>query len=120
MDNLMWDRDLLRWVFDFDYVWEVYKPAAKRKYGYYVLPVLYGDRLAARLDPAFDLKTRVLTINHWWWEEGIEPDGAMEGALVECFDQFTRYLSASEVRVGEEPGHDQSLAWMRGLHDYAV
>ena len=64
LDNLTWDRDLLRWVFDFDYVWEVYKPAAKRRYGFYVLPVLYGDRLVARFDPAFDRKTRVLTINH--------------------------------------------------------
>jgi uncharacterized protein YcaQ len=120
LDNLMWDRNLLRWVFDFDYVWEVYKPAAKRKYGYYVLPVLYGDRLVARFDPAFDRKTRVLTISHWWWEEGIEPDGAMEGALVECFDQFTRYLSTSEVCVGEEQEDGQILAWLRGLLDYAV
>jgi uncharacterized protein YcaQ len=117
---MMWDRDLLRWVFDFDYVWEVYKPAANRKYGYYVLPVLYGDRLVARFDPAFDKKTRVLAISQWWWEEGVEPDGAMEGALVECFDQFARYLSASKVRVGEEPANDHSLAWMRGLHGYAV
>jgi uncharacterized protein YcaQ len=120
LDNLMWDRDLLRWVFNFDYVWEVYKPAAKRKYGYYVLPVLYGDRLVARFDPSFDKKTRVLTVSHWWWEEGIEPDGVMDAALVECFDQFARYLSASEVRVGEDQAHDQSLAWVRGLHDYAV
>ncbi len=52
LDNLMWDRNLLEKVFDFAYSWEVYLPAAKRHYGYYVLPVLYSDRLVARLDPA--------------------------------------------------------------------
>ena len=66
LDNFVWDRSLLRWVFDFDYVWEVYKPAAKRKYGYYVLPVICGDRFVARFDPAFDKKTRELTITNWW------------------------------------------------------
>ena len=44
LDNLIWDRDLIRWLFDFDYTWEVYKPAEQRQYGHYVLPVLYGDR----------------------------------------------------------------------------
>jgi uncharacterized protein YcaQ len=117
MDNLMWDRDLLRWVFDFDYVWEVYKPAAKRRYGYYVLPVLYGDRMVARFDPSFDRNARVLTISNWWWEEGIEPDGTMEGALVECFAQFACYLSASEVRVGDELTDRQDFPWMRGIQD---
>jgi uncharacterized protein YcaQ len=92
LDNLMWDRDLLRWVFDFDYVWEVYKPAAQRKYGYYVLPVLYGDRFVARFDPAFDRKARHLTIRNWWWEEGIEPDEEMATAVQSCLEQFTRYL----------------------------
>jgi uncharacterized protein YcaQ len=46
----------------------VYKPAARRKYGYYVLPVIYGDRFVARLDPGFDKKTRALTITNWWSE----------------------------------------------------
>ncbi len=120
LDNLMWDRDLLRWVFGFDFAWEVYKPAAKRTYGFYVLPVLYGDRMVARFEPAFDSNTRTLTINRWWWEEGIEPDGVMEGELVECFDQFARYLSASEVHAGGEQAGDPSLAWMRGLPNFST
>ena len=45
LDNLMWDLNLVEKLFDFQYAWEVYKPAGKRDYGYYVLPVLYGDRL---------------------------------------------------------------------------
>ncbi|MBN1136622.1 MAG: YcaQ family DNA glycosylase [Anaerolineae bacterium] len=100
LDNIMWDRDLLRLVFDFDYVWEVYKPVAQRKYGYYVLPVIYGDRFVARFDPAFDKKTRELTIANWWWEEGIRPDEAMQAAILGCFRDFMRYLDANRLWLG--------------------
>jgi uncharacterized protein YcaQ len=120
LDNLMWDRDLVRWVFDFDYVWEVYKPPSKRKYGFYVLPVLCGDRFVARFEPKFESKTRVLTINNWWWEEGIEPDGVMDAALVECFDGFARYLSGSEVHVGEAVAGNQTLHWAGGLGEHGA
>jgi uncharacterized protein YcaQ len=101
LDNLMWDRALLRWVFDFDYVWEVYKPAAQRRYGYYVLPVLYGDRFIARFDPAFDKRKRELTIANWWWEAGVTPDEATQAALAGCFREFLRYLGAERLRLGE-------------------
>jgi len=100
LDNIMWDRDLLRLVFDFDYVWEVYKPVVQRKYGYYVLPVIYGDRFVARFDPAFDKKSRELTIANWWWEEAIQPDEAMQAAICDCLWQFMRYLDASRLRLG--------------------
>src|ERR1051325_635392 len=50
LDPLLWDRDLVRHVFDFEYVWEVYKPAHQRKWGWYVCPILHRDRLIARLD----------------------------------------------------------------------
>jgi uncharacterized protein YcaQ len=112
LDNFMWDRDLLRWLFDFDYVWEVYKPVAKRKYGYYVLPVLYGDRFVARFDPAFDKKTRVLSIKNWWWEAGVEPDPAMQAALVRCFRDFASYLDASQLGLGEQVANGESLSWI--------
>lgn len=104
LDNLIWDRDLIRWVFDFDYVWEVYKPAGQRKYGHYVLPVLYGDRFIARVEPIFDRKARVLTIVNWWWEAGVEPDEAMIAALAECTAAFGSYLGAGEIRLGEAAG----------------
>lgn len=50
LDPLIWDRDLVRHAFEFDYVWEVYKPAAQRRWGWYVLPLLYRDRLVGRFD----------------------------------------------------------------------
>ncbi|HET9000146.1 MAG TPA: crosslink repair DNA glycosylase YcaQ family protein, partial [bacterium] len=70
LDNLMWDSNLIEMVFDFFYTWEVYKPASKRTWGYYVLPVLVGDRLVARVDPAFDKKAKLFSIQNWWWEKG--------------------------------------------------
>ena len=62
LDNLMWDLNLVEMLFGFQYAWEVYKPADKRDYGYNLLPVLYGDRLAARLDPEFDRAGKVLPL----------------------------------------------------------
>jgi len=112
LDNLTWQRDMLRWVFDFDYTWEVYKPAAQRQYGYYVLPVLCGDRFVARFEPTFDKKTRVLTIANWWWEESVRPNDAMQAALADCLGEFARYLDASQVRLGEKVAGEKSLEWM--------
>jgi len=109
LDNLIWDRDLVRWLFDFDYTWEVYKPAAQRKYGHYVLPVLYGDRFVARVEPIFDRKARVLTIVNWWWETDVEPDDALVTALAECLAAFGRYLGAEGIRPGEAAESDGVL-----------
>jgi uncharacterized protein YcaQ len=112
LDNIMWDRDLLRWIFEFDYIWEVYKPAAKRLYGYYVLPVIYDDRFIARFDPAFDKKTRKLTITNWWWEEDVQLGESLEAALVICFQDFVHYLDAGEIWLGEKVVGDKSLQWL--------
>ncbi len=73
LDPLCWDRDLLRRLFDFDYVWEVYVPQPKRRWGYYVLPILYGDRLVGRIEPRLDRKSKTLRIVGLWWEPGFDP-----------------------------------------------
>jgi uncharacterized protein YcaQ len=116
LDNLMWDRNLLRWIFDFDYVWEVYKPAAKRVYGYYVLPVIYGDRFIARFDPALDKKAGTLTVNNWWWEDGVQVDEPMEAALIACFRDFMGYLGAPQIQIGREIVRESTLNWMSCLN----
>jgi uncharacterized protein YcaQ len=115
LDNLIWDRDLIRWLFDFDYTWEVYKPAAQRKYGHYVLPVLYGDRFVARVEPIYDRKARVLTLANWWWEADSSPDDAMSAALTECLTEFGRYLGASGIRLGEAIAGDAVLRRVAAL-----
>jgi uncharacterized protein YcaQ len=73
LDPLCWDRDLLRAIFDFDYVWEVYVPAARRRWGYYVLPILFGDRLVGRIEPRFDRPARAVRVLGAWWEPGFDP-----------------------------------------------
>jgi uncharacterized protein YcaQ len=75
LDPLNWDRDLLRRLFDFDYVWEVYVPAARRRWGYYVLPLLYGDRLVGRIEPRIDRRAGTLRVIGLWWQPGFDPLG---------------------------------------------
>ena len=105
LDNLLWDRRLIEELFDFTYVWEVYKPAAERLYGYYVLPVLYGDRFVARFEPTFDAESETLTIEGWWWEPDVQPDATMQAALIEGVQNFMRYVGADELRI-EAPDLD--------------
>lgn len=59
-------------LFDFEYLWEVYKPENKRRWGYYVLPVLLGDKLVGRIEPRFDKRKKELVIARAWWEKGVE------------------------------------------------
>jgi uncharacterized protein YcaQ len=73
LDPLIWDRDFLRRCYDFDYVWEVYVPATKRRWGYYVLPILFGDRLVGRIEPRIDRAADTLRIVGAWWEDGFDP-----------------------------------------------
>jgi uncharacterized protein YcaQ len=73
LDPFVWDRGLLRELFDFDYVWEVYVPAAKRRWGYYVLPILFGDRLVGRIEPRRDKTSPDLRILNVWFEDGFSP-----------------------------------------------
>ena len=66
LDPLLWDRNLVRHIFDFDYVWEVYKPAKDRKWGWYVCPLLHRDRLIGRIDAHVDKGT--LNVRKLWLE----------------------------------------------------
>lgn len=97
LDNLLWDRTMIKSIFDFDYSWEVYLPVNKRKYGYYVLPVLYNNRFVARFEPEMYRGERELRIKEWWWEEDITLTEELEFALKEAFNQFCNYLGAENV-----------------------
>lgn len=84
-------------LFDFEYLWEVYKPAAKRRWGYYTLPILYGDRLVARLDPKLDRATRTLAINGFWLEDGATAKDP----------EFARALGAGLIRLATFVGAER-------------
>jgi uncharacterized protein YcaQ len=72
-DRLIYDRDRAEALWDFRYRLEMYVPKAKREYGYYVLPILRGDRLIGRIEPVLDRKTGVLQVKGIWWEPGVKP-----------------------------------------------
>lgn len=69
LDPVIHDRQRTRRVFDFDYKWGVYDKLEKRKFGYYDLPILWGDRLVGRMDAALDRATMTLVIKGLWYEE---------------------------------------------------
>jgi uncharacterized protein len=72
-DRLVHDRDRAEALWNFFYRLEMYVPAAKREYGYYVLPILHCDRIVGRIEPVFDRKEKVLRVKGLWWEPGAEP-----------------------------------------------
>jgi hypothetical protein len=87
-------------LFAFDYIWEVYKPAAQRRWGYYTLPVLYGDQLVARLDPKLDRKAKELVINGFWLEnESAGHDIDFADALARGLTRLATFVKAHHVDV---------------------
>ncbi len=85
-------------LFGFDYVWEVYKPERQRKFGYYTLPVLWGDRLVARFDSKLDRTTNTFVILGLWLEDqALGDDEAFAEALARGFARFITFLGASEL-----------------------
>jgi uncharacterized protein len=91
LDNLLWDRKLIRRVFDFDYKWEIYTPVEQRKYGYYVLPVLYGNLIVGRIEFAVDKKAKRLQVQNLWKEDHFEPDREFNDALEARLFQFAQF-----------------------------
>ncbi len=102
LDNLLWDRKLIKEIFDFEYIWEVYKPIDKREFGYYVLPVLYGDKFIARFEPRFNKKAGKLELINWWWEPDVVVTPQMKKALNKCFRYFMNYLDTSELVIADD------------------
>ncbi|HET9591275.1 MAG TPA: crosslink repair DNA glycosylase YcaQ family protein [Anaerolineales bacterium] len=87
-------------LFDFDYVWEVYTPAHKRRWGYYVLPILYGDDLVARLDPKLDRTTMTLEIKGFWHEDDAPvKDPKFGDALAKGLIRFAKLLGAKKLDI---------------------
>ncbi len=96
-DNLICDRARTKILFDFDYTAEIYTPAHKRKYGYYVLPILYGDKLIGRLDPLMDRKNDKLLINAVHAERSAPKDKNVANEIRDEVEQLSEFLGAKEV-----------------------
>lgn len=90
-DPLVWDRGLLGSLFEFEYVWELFVPPAKRRWGWYVLPMLFGDRLVGRIEPRIDRAGGRVQVLGLWWEDGFAPRRA-EGFVDAMRDALRAYL----------------------------
>ena len=102
LDCLMWDRRLIEALFGFAYKWEIYTPVAQRKYGYYVLPILYGDTFTGRAEIVRDRKRAKLCVNNIWHEEGHLPSEDERAALNECVERFARFNDCTEIEWRED------------------
>jgi uncharacterized protein YcaQ len=91
-DRLVHDRERAEALWGFRYRLEMYVPPAKREYGYYVLPILRGERLIGRVEPVFDRKTGVLRVNNVWWEGGVRPI-----SLDRPLKNLARFVGAKEI-----------------------
>ena len=96
-DNLLWDRPFARRILEFEHLIEVYKPAPQRRYGYYVLPFLRGDRIAGRVDLKSERKEGRLVVRAFHREDGVRRSGALDDALDRALDRLARTIGLEEV-----------------------
>ena len=90
LDPMLWDRKLIEAVWHYQYSWEIYTPVVKRKYGYYVLPVLWGDRLIGRIEPKADRKAKVLTVQNVWLEPGVRRTKKLSAQIDRAVQRLAR------------------------------
>jgi uncharacterized protein YcaQ len=95
-DALVWDRPLLGSLFEFDYVWELFHPPAKRRWGWYVLPMLFRDRFVGRIEPRIDRDGNRIEVVGLWWEDWFAPRRT-EGFVDAMKDALRAYLRFGDV-----------------------
>ena len=94
LDNLIWDRGMVEKIFGFEYTWEVYVPAAKRKYGYYVLPVLFGNRFVARFES--ERSATHFRVKNWWWEKDVTVTDELVDSVMHAMERFAEFLEKEQ------------------------
>ncbi len=98
-DPLIWDRGLLESLIDFEYVWELFFPPSKRRWGWYVLPILFRDRFVGRIEPRIDRTAGRVQVLGLWWEDGFDPrrtDGFVD-AMLAALRAYLHFADASSL-----------------------
>lgn len=101
LDPLFWDKALVAALWDFRYAWEIYTPADRRKYGYYTLPILWGEGFIGRIETAADQKTGVLRVKNIWLEPGVRRTKKLDLALDRALRRFACFNHCTTVEFCE-------------------
>ncbi|MBM2822792.1 MAG: winged helix-turn-helix protein [Thermoleophilia bacterium] len=96
-DNLLWDRPFARRILGFDHLIEVYKPAPERQYGYYVLPLLWRDRIVGRADLKSERRDGTLVVKAFHLERGVRRSAALGGAFERALDRLRQTVELERV-----------------------
>jgi uncharacterized protein len=110
-DPVVWDRALLASLFGFDYVWELFVPPAKRRWGWYVLPILFRDRFVGRIEPRIDRTEDCVRVLDIWWEDGFDPrrvEGFVD-AMRAALQAYLRFAGASRLEWAPHLGTERRL-----------
>ena len=91
LDPMLWDRKLIEAIWDYQYTWEIYTPAEKRKFGYYVLPMVYGEKMAGRIEAAADRKAKTLVVKNVWYEAGFSQTKKLDAAVDSAVRRLAKF-----------------------------
>ena len=99
LDPLMWDKAFILALWDFKYSWEIYTPAVKRKYGYYTLPILFGDRFVGRIEAIPDRKEGTLFVKGLWWEPDVRVTKKLTNVLDRTLKRFAVFNDCQRIEM---------------------
>ncbi len=110
-DSLLWDNQLLASLFGFEYVWEGFFPQAKRRWGWYVLPIMFRDRFVGRFEPRIDRDRACVEVLDLWWEDGFSPSGAngFVDAMRDALSAYLRFAGAGGLEWAPHLGREKQL-----------
>ena len=97
LDPMLWDKAMIAALWDFRYSWEIYTPADKRKYGYYTLPILWGERFVGRIEMAADYKGGTLRVKNIWLEPGVRLSKRLQSAIERALTRFSSFNGCTAV-----------------------
>ena len=97
LDPMLWDKNMIAALWDFRYTWEIYTPVSKRKYGYYTLPVLWGESFIGRIEAVADRKANALIVKHFWPEPGIRETKKLNAAITQAVKRLARFNGCCRI-----------------------
>lgn len=98
LDCLLWDRKFIKSIFGFEYSWEIYTPQNKRKYGAYVLPILYGEDFIGRAEAVNERKTKALIVKNIWYENNIKQTKILQTTVENCLRRFAKFNECDNMQ----------------------